>query len=108
MNGQNDLARELAGKLRNSNQIAALTLGIILLEEGNKSIALAALKRTVGMDSGSLAADVGRRLLGENGSEILEYFFEFGNNVHQKKSQNANSRHKHDNRINHCAFDLVL
>ncbi len=71
MNGQNDLARDLAAELRNSNQIAALTLGAILLEEGNKSVAIAALKHAVGMDDGSLAADEGRRLLGENGSEYI-------------------------------------
>ncbi|HEG44679.1 MAG TPA: hypothetical protein ENH94_11595 [Phycisphaerales bacterium] len=74
MNGQHDLARDLVTELRNNNQIAALTLGIILLEEGNKSIGIAALKQAVGMDSGSLAADVGRRLLGENGSEYIADF----------------------------------
>ena len=74
MNEQNDLARDLVSELRNSNQIAALTLGKILLEEGNKSIAIAALKQAVGMDSGSLAADVGRRLLEENGSEYIATF----------------------------------
>lgn len=71
MNNQSQLAGELADGLAKSSQIAAVTMGMVRLAEQNKEDAIATLKAAVAMDPTSLAAEKGKVLLAQNGSEYI-------------------------------------
>ena len=71
MNNQGELAREYVADLHNSNQIAAVAMGMVQLAGNDKAEALETLKASVAMDPGSLAAQHAKELLAENGSEYI-------------------------------------
>ncbi len=63
-----ELADEMVEGIYEQNQIAAVTKGLILLEEGEESEAIEVLKGAVGMDPASFAGERARELLESNGS----------------------------------------
>ena len=71
MNNQGELAREYVADLHNSNQIAAVAMGMVQLVDNDKTEALKTLKASVAMDPGSLAAQEAKELLAQNDSEYI-------------------------------------
>ena len=71
MNGQNDLARQYAEPLRETDQIAAMTLAIVELSQGEAQVGLDALRAVVEMSPDSFIAEKAIRVLEEQGSDYI-------------------------------------
>jgi len=90
-NQQHQLAKSLITESFKDNQIAAIAMALIQLQEGQKADAIESLKAAIAADVGSIEAERARAILAENGSEyiapidpdtiLLTLKEEFGNNL---------------------------
>ena len=71
MNGQNDLAQQYAEALKDTNQIAALTMARVQMSAGEKQPGLDALRAVVQMAPDSFVAEKAIRLLKEHESDYI-------------------------------------
>jgi len=71
MNDQKQLAEELLGSLHETNQIAAVTKGMLRISADDKEPGIENLKSAVAMDATSLAAERAKILLNQHGSEYI-------------------------------------
>jgi len=71
LNGQNDLAQHYAESLKESDQIAALTLAVVQLSADDKQTGLDALRAAVEMSPDSFVAEKAIRLLKDHESDYI-------------------------------------
>ena len=71
LNGQNDLAQKYAKPLKETDQIAALTMAMVQLSTGDKQTGLDALRAAVEMSPESFIAEKAIRLLEEHESDYI-------------------------------------
>lgn len=71
VNGQYELAAQYAQPLRQTDQIAALTMALVELASDQKQAALESLRTAVEMAPGTFAADKAIRLVKDQGSDYI-------------------------------------
>jgi len=70
LNGQTDLAKQLAGNYE-KNQVAALAMVLVQLAEGKKDAAITTLKSLIASDPASFEAERAKEILTQNGNEYI-------------------------------------
>lgn len=71
LNGQNDLAQQYAELLKETDQIAALTMAMVQFSKDDKQTGLDALRAVVEMSPDSFVAEKAIRLLKDQGSDYI-------------------------------------
>jgi tetratricopeptide (TPR) repeat protein len=71
INNQAEIAQEYLADLYQKNQIAALAMAIVQIEQNKKEQALETLKASIAVDPGSLVAEHAKKMLAENDSEYI-------------------------------------